>query len=123
MERPSAAAAASTDPAAQTRLLILNQRIAQLEQSLQSAEIVAPPEVDREMVRFGATIVVRRSNGDEDEYRIVGVDEIDLDRGWVSWLSPIARALQGAQVGERVRFKFPSGEEELEIRRVEYEVV
>ena len=54
-------------------------------------------------------------------YRIVGVDEIDLDRGWVSWLSPIAKALLNARAGERVRFKFPSGQEELEIVKVEYE--
>jgi transcription elongation factor GreB len=73
------------------------------------------------VVRFGATVLVRRSDGEEDNYRIVGVDEIDLDRGWVSWLSPIAKALMNARVGEQVRFKFPSGEEQLEIVRVEYE--
>lgn len=121
VERPQASAAANADPAAQTRLLLLHQRIGQLEQSLQSAEIVAPPEIDRDVVRFGATVTVRRSDGEEADYRIVGLDEIDLDRGWVSWLSPIARALQNARLGEHVRFKFPSGEEDLEIRRVEYE--
>ncbi len=121
VERPQATAAASGEPAAQTRLLLLNQRIAQLEQSLQSAEIVGPPEGDRDVVRFGATVTVQRSDGEEDDYRIVGLDEIDLDRGWVSWLSPIARALQNNRVGEHVRFKFPSGEEDLEIRQVRYE--
>jgi transcription elongation factor GreB len=54
-------------------------------------------------------------------YRIVGVDETDLDRGWVSWLSPVARALLNARLGERVRFRSPSGDRELTVVAVEYE--
>ena len=49
------------------------------------------------------------------------MDETDIDRGWVSWLSPIARVLFNARAGEYVRFKFPSGEEELEIVSIVYE--
>jgi transcription elongation factor GreB len=51
----------------------------------------------------------------------VGIDETDLDRNWVNWLSPIARALINARLGERVRFRFPAGEEELEVVRIAYE--
>lgn len=110
----------SSDPDAKRQVLALDQRIAQLEQSLSSAEIVTAP--DRlDVVRFGATVTVRRVNQDEDEYRIVGVDEIDFDRGWVSWLSPIAKALLNAEQGARVKFRFPSGEEELEIVRIAYD--
>ena len=54
-------------------------------------------------------------------YRIVGADEIDLDQDWVSWVSPIARALLNARLGQRVPFKFPSGETELEVIRIEYQ--
>lgn len=54
-------------------------------------------------------------------YRIVGVDETDLDRGWVSWLSPIARALVTARLGERVSFKSPAGSTEMEITAIDYE--
>jgi transcription elongation GreA/GreB family factor len=64
---------------------------------------------------------VRDSAGEESTYRIVGVAETDFDRGWVSWQSPVARALLNARRGERVRFRFPSGEEELEITAVSYE--
>lgn len=110
-----------SDPETKRQLLALDQQIQQLEASLQSAEIVPPPTEDTDVVRFGATVCVRRANGEEDSYRIVGVDEIDLDRGWVSWLSPIAKALLNSRRGERVRFKFPSGEEELEIVKIEYE--
>jgi transcription elongation factor GreB len=99
----------------------LDQRIMQLEESLQSAEIVPPPDGPAEFVRFGATVTVRESDGSEAIYRIVGVDEIDLDRGWVSWQSPIAKALLNGRRDERIRFKFPSGEETLEILNIQYE--
>jgi len=49
------------------------------------------------------------------------VDETNIDQGRVSWISPIARALLNKRVGDRVRFRFPSGEEELEIMTVGYE--
>jgi transcription elongation factor GreB len=119
-ERPELAQAAD-DPEAKRRLSILDQRIFQLEQSLQSAEVVSPPEGPANAVTFGATVTVREESGDEAIYRIVGVDETDFDRGWVSWLSPIARALMNAKLGQRVRFRFPSGEEELEIIAITYE--
>lgn len=115
-------AASSSDPDAKRQLLILDQRLQQLEESLQSAEVVQPPSAAlADVVRFGSTVTVRRSEGEEDAYRIVGVDEIDLERSWVSWASPIAKTLLNGRVGEHVRFKFPSGEEQLEIVKIEYE--
>ena len=121
-ERPPLVAA-SEDADAKRQLASLDQRIASLEQSLQSAEVVPLAAADPGVVRFGATVTIRRADGEEDQYRIVGVDEIDLERGWVSWLSPIARALLNATAGQRVRFRFPSGEEELQIVKIEYEDV
>ena len=118
-ERP-ALAASTADPDAKRRLLVLKQRILQLEESLQSAEIVSSPAGPAQAVRFGTTVTVRDSKSEESTYRIVGVDETDFDRGWVSWLSPIARALMNARVGERVRFTSPSGEEDLEIVGIAY---
>ena len=99
----------------------IDQRIAQLEQSLQTAEVVRPLPDETSVVRFGATVVVREESGEESTYRIVGVDETDIDRGWVSWLSPIVKALMNARLYERVRFKSPSGEEDLEIVRIAYD--
>ncbi len=119
LQRPPLAAA-SDDADVKRRLLLLDQRIQKLEQSLQSAEVVQPP-AESDVVRFGATVTVRRADGEEDAYRIVGVDEVDLDRDWVSWLSPIAKALLNAHLGERVTFRFPSGEEQLEIVRISYD--
>jgi transcription elongation factor GreB len=112
---------ARDDPDAKRQLTRLNQRIRQLEESLQSAEIVGPSGGQENVVRFGATVTVRGSNGEETAYRIVGVDEADAENNTVSWISPIAKALLNRKSGERIRFKFPSGEETLEIKEVSYE--
>lgn len=119
-ERPRLAGV-SDDSGAKRRLLRIDQRIFQIEETLRTAVVTGAPssEEDRRTVRFGALVTVCRKAG-EAEYRIVGVDETDLDRGWVSVYAPIARALLNARIGERVRFRFPSGEEELEIVGVEY---
>ena len=122
VQRDRPAVAASPDDAdRKRRLQTLDQRIRQLQQNLAVAVVVKPPAAPENVVRFGATVAVRENNGAETRYRIVGVDEMDLDRNWVSWISPIAKALLNAKVGHRVRFKFPSGEEELEILAIHYE--
>ena len=112
---------ARDDPDAKRQLARLDQRIMQLEESLQSAEIVEPPNGPADVVRFGACVTVRESDGSETSYRIVGVDETDADENRVSWMSPIAKALLNRKRGERIRFKFPSGEETLEIIDISYE--
>jgi transcription elongation factor GreB len=98
----------------------LTQRISMLQQSLESATVVPPPGPTEDRVRFGATVTALE-RGVEVRYRIVGVDEVDFDRGWVSWLSPIAKSLLNARVGDRVRLRTPAGEETLEIRTIDYE--
>lgn len=114
-------AEARDDPDAKRQLARLNQRIRQLEESLHSAEIVEPTAEATDIVRFGAWVSVREPNGEETTYRIVGVDETDADDNWVSWMSPIAKALVNRKRGDRVRFKFPSGEALLEIQEIRYE--
>ena len=120
VERPGLVEARG-DPDAKRQLARLDQRIAQLEISLQSAETVVPPSGEADIVRFGACVKVRESDGNETSYRIVGMDETDPDENRVSWMSPIARALLNRKRGDRVRFKFPSGEETLEIIEITYE--
>src|SRR5215212_1495431 len=112
---------ARDDADAKRQLARLDQRIRQLEESLQAAEIVDPKAGPAGIVRFGASVTVRESSGEETTYRIVGVDETDADNNWVSWMSPIARALLNRKRGEQIRFKFPSGEETLQIQEVRYE--
>jgi transcription elongation factor GreB len=120
-DRPRLLAAAAEDIDAKRELQVLDQRIRQLQQSLSTAEIVAPAEGPADVVRFGATVTVREADGSEAQYRIVGIDEIDSDRNWVSWLSPIARALMNAHPGSQVTLKTPRGEQQLEVVRIHYE--
>ena len=118
-ERPKAAALTDPEEARRT-VQRLDQRILQLRQSLASAEIVPPPPGPAEQVRFGAAVTVREQSGNQAQYRIVGIDEMDIDRGWVSWRSPIAKALMNSRVGDRVRIRLPAGEEEVEILGIVY---
>jgi transcription elongation factor GreB len=118
--RPKLAAAPDKVEAGR-QMQLLDHRIRYLQQSLQTAVVTGPPAATEDRVRFGATVAVRERGGTEAKYRIVGVDETDLDRGWVSWLSPIARALLNSRRGQKVRLKLPSGDEELEIVGISYD--
>ena len=120
-ERPRLAAAPADDIDAKSELQILDQRIRYLQESLRTADVTAVSVGPTDVVRFGTTVTVREPNAGETRYRIVGVDETDLDRNWISWLSPLARALTNARVGDRVKFKAPRGLRELEIVGIEYE--
>ena len=116
-----AAPSPDDDDDAKRQLQMLDQQIFQLQKGLQAAEIVEPPAAGEDRVQFGATVTVRDGGGAESRYRIVGVDEADAERGWVSWQSPIARVLINARVGDRVPFKFPKGDTRLEIVAIAYE--
>jgi len=113
-ERPPLAAH-TDDPEVKRDLQRLDRRIRALERSLQTAEIVTAGEGPAGVVRFGCAVTVRDRAGEEARYRIVGVDEIDPDRGEISWLSPLARALLNARVGQRVTFSTPRGPAELDV--------
>lgn len=106
---------------AKEELQRLELRIGYLQQSLAQAEITPPPAPPHDVVRFGATVTVRDAKGAETRYRIVGVGEADFSRNEVSWLAPIARALLNARLGQRVPFKFPTGQTTLEVVAIRYE--
>jgi len=96
----------------------LDQRIARLEQILSSLTVVEPTPADE--VRFGASVAVKYPSGDVEIFKIVGIYEIDLDRNYISWQSPLAKALTNAKVGDVVRFRAPAGEQRLEILSIEF---
>jgi transcription elongation factor GreB len=109
-------------PQADAERKAMNERIHELQRALESAVVVGPPSDDLDVVRFGAMVTVRSlPRGETTRYRIVGVDETDVARGWISWVSPVAKALLTATVGDRVRAVLPTGEKELEILDVTYE--
>ena len=117
-ERSAMLGHAATDPEVKREVAQLDQRIRYLQQSLASAEIVQLPGAKADKVQFGSAVTVRDGHGVESIYRIVGVDEADFERNEVSWLSPIAKALMNAKLGQRVPFKLPKGATELEIIRI-----
>ena len=92
-----------------------------LQQILDSV-VVAEIPPDQEKVGFGATVTVRHENGEEASYCIVGVEEADPERGSISWISPLARALLSRREGDNVRFRSPAGSEDLTIMAVRYSV-
>jgi transcription elongation factor GreB len=97
------------------------QRLQALLQRLEAAEVIDPAGQPRDVVRFGATVTVEDEEGGERRYRIVGVDEADPKRGWVSWRSPIARALTGRRVGDTTTVRTPARDEELTVTGIDYE--
>lgn len=101
-----------------SQLQAIDQKIGRITQIL-STLVVAPATAGDE-VRFGATVEVRYPSGDVETFRIVGVNEIDLDRNWISWQSPLARALLNAKAGQSARWKSPAGERKLEVLSVRY---
>ena len=114
---------AAQDPATSRALAQeREQRIRAIQQSLRSAVIVdrLGDGTDDDRVRLGAVVTVRRPNGEEAHLRVVGVDQADADRGWVSFLSPLGRALLEASVGDTVQVTLPSGVQQLEILGAEW---
>jgi len=103
------------------KLREMDRRIRFLTQRLESAQVIHPSTQDPQRVLFGATVVLLDEEGAQKRLRIVGQDEIRLEKGWVSWQSPMAKALLGAKVGDVVSAHTPKGVLELEILQVDYE--
>jgi transcription elongation factor GreB len=104
------------------RLREIDRRIRFLTKRLEAAEVVDPAQrADTDQVFFGATVVYETTRGETSRIRIVGVDEVDPQRRWVSWISPIARAVLKSREGDTVQFQTPSGPESIEILEVRYE--
>ncbi len=107
------------------RLRQIDRRIRFLTKHIDAAEVVDPeaPRGGRASthVFFGATVRYANAAGIERVVRIVGVDEIDLNRNHISWKSPLARALMKSGPGDRVLLHAPGGTEQLQVLDVRYE--
>lgn len=102
------------------RLREIDRRTRYLIKRLDDAEVIDPATRDTDQVFFGATVTVANQHGAERTIAIVGLDEVDPQRGYVSWISPIARALTKHREGDVVALRTPAGVEELEILAVSY---
>jgi transcription elongation factor GreB len=103
------------------RLREIDRRIRFLTKRLDVAEVVNPAlHHGNEQIFFGASVCYANDRGEERTIRIMGVDEADSARGDVSWVSPIARALLKARVGDEIKLVTPGGLEKVEVLAVSY---
>ena len=103
------------------RLREIDRRVRFLRKRMELAEVVDPAQRGAcEQIFFGATVTVSDENGIEAVYSIVGVDEAEVGRGRISWVSPLARALIKLREGEVAMLRTPAGISELEVMAVVY---
>ncbi len=107
------------------RLRQIDGRIRFLTKRIEAAEVVDPeaPRSGQSQTRafFGATVRYANAAGAERVVSIVGVDEVDLSRNYISWVSPLGRALLKSEEGDSVVLHAPGGTEELTVLEVRYE--
>ena len=104
------------------RLREIDRRMRFLLKRMEAAEIVDPADQpNKDRVYFGATVTYADEEDNERTFRIVGVDEADLNRGDISWVSPIARALLKAEVGDMVEVRTPRGAQSVEVIKISYD--
>jgi transcription elongation factor GreB len=104
------------------RLRQIDSRCRHLMRRMDLAEIVdASLQQHLEKVYFGAWVTLYNLDDDtEHTYRIVGKDELEPSKGYISWISPLAKSILGKSVGDTVRAATPKGEANFEIIEVEY---
>lgn len=107
------------------RLREIDKRIHYLTKRLDIAEIVDPaiPREDETQIFFGATVTFSDPDGRTETISIVGVDEIDTTKGFISWISPMAKALIKSRQGDVVTLLTPAGVKEIEILNVKYKTI
>ena len=105
------------------RLREIDAHLLYLRKRIDVLEIVPPPERDDGKVRFGAWVRLEDEDGEVVEYRIVGADEFDISKGWISLDSPVGRALIGKEEGDEVSVKRPKGQTLYTVLAYRYQAV
>lgn len=96
-------------------------RIKELEYKIGRAEVIDISQIKSDKIFFGASVILYDENSDKEfAYKIVGIDEADLEKSLISINSPVARALIGKEVGTIVSVKTPKGTTSYEILNIEY---
>lgn len=104
------------------RLREIDRRLRYLSKCLESA-VVVDPEQQKNLTQvfFGATVTYVREDDSEVTVTLVGTDEANASQGKISWISPVAKALMKARVGDNVELRTPVGVEVIEVLAVRYE--
>jgi|SRR6056297_1735693 len=98
----------------------IDRRIRYLSRRIDILKPVAGTPADPDKVFFGAIVTVEDADGSETTYRIVGPDEIDAKRNWISIDSPLARGLLGSRLDDEVRVETPGGGRRLVVVEIDY---
>ena len=103
------------------RLREIDRRLSYLARVMKHAKAVDPAaQVERDVIRFGATVELSDESDARRVVTLVGEDESDADEGRISWAAPIARALIGARVGDERIVRVPTGEKSYEVIAIRY---
>ncbi|MES2495108.1 MAG: GreA/GreB family elongation factor [Pseudomonadota bacterium] len=103
------------------KLREIDRELGHLSRRMKSAKVIDPArQEDRSRIFFGATVTIVDEDDVERTLTLVGADEADASNGRISWLSPIARALRGAGVGDVRRVTLPGGDRQQEILAIRY---
>jgi transcription elongation factor GreB len=92
------------------RLREIDRRVRFLSKRLDELTVVTEPPSDTSRIFFGAWVTLEDEDGHEVTYRVVGPDESNVDKGWISMEAPVAKALLGKRTGDEVTVRRPKGE-------------
>lgn len=99
----------------------INAKIQLLQNRIATAKIVDLTTQPRDEVRFGATVTLRiGTEKNLQKYQIVGVDEADISKGKIAFISPIARLLTNKKEGEHATLKLVHKNRNFEVVKIEY---
>lgn len=102
------------------RLREIDRRLKFLRDRIESAQVVDPKTIKSDKVVFSAIVTIEDEHGEIKTYRIVGEDETSAQNQFISWKSPMAKALLGKKVGDQVLIKRPAGDLEAEILKIAF---
>lgn len=107
------------------RLREIDKRIQFLVKEIDNSEVIDPAKIKADFVKFGATVKLLDDDDNEKTYSIVGVDEVDVNKGRISWLSPLGSSLVNAKakVGDYVTYKTPKGDLGVEVVEITYKAI
>jgi len=99
----------------------INAKLQLLESRINDARIIDPEKQPTDEVRFGATVTLNiPATGRKQIFQIVGVDEADIAKGKISFLSPLAKAMINKKTGEKITLKRDKGEAVFEVVKITY---
>ena len=107
--------------AAREKQSFIEGKISELENKISRAEIIDPKTINSSSVTFGATVqIIDLENGNQQEYKIVGVDESDIEKKLISINAPICKAMLNKNIDDVFQVETPNGSKEYQIKKIDF---